>query len=93
MPVLLQVFFGGILKITGGNEEQHVWRFGLGPRESVLKFGWRNRLTLMPAVNKPDVGEAGAIHIFALLVGDNVSATIQGIQAQLLQSQTGHRGR
>jgi hypothetical protein len=30
----------------------------------------------MLAVNKPDIREAGAIHILALLVGDNISAAV-----------------
>jgi hypothetical protein len=30
------------------------------------------------AVNKPNIGEARAIHVFALLVGDDVSAAVSG---------------
>ena len=78
LPVLLQIFLGGVREVTGGDEEQHAGGFGLRPRKSILKFGWWNPFVVVLAVNKPEIGEAGAVHIFTLLVSRDVPAAVCG---------------
>jgi len=64
--------------VAASDDQRYVGPLGRGPGQQACDLLGRDATLVVLAVNEPDIGEPGAIHIFTLLVGDDVSPAVGG---------------